>query len=68
MGMCPRYLNPDKGLFWACVYVIDYIYQATFYGGGFSTDEGVNEETKDGGEDREGRDTETITRDENNFV
>lgn len=39
MGMCPRYLNPDKGLFWGCVYVIDYIYQATFYGGGFSTDE-----------------------------
>ncbi len=39
MYMCPRYLNPDKGLFWACVYIIEYIYQATFYGGGFSTDE-----------------------------
>lgn len=38
LGICPRYLNPSKGLFWVVVYMLDYIYQATFYGGGFSTD------------------------------
>ena len=39
MGICPRYLNPSKGLFWLIVNILDYIYQATFYGGGFSKDE-----------------------------
>ena len=51
MGICPRYLNPSKGLFWLIVNILDYIYQATFYGGGFSKDEKSQNKTPHGDED-----------------
>ena len=35
---CPRISNPSHGLFWVCNFLLDYVYQATFYGGGFNKD------------------------------
>jgi len=35
---CPRVCNPSQGLFWVTTLMIDYAYQATFFGGGFNKD------------------------------
>jgi hypothetical protein len=36
--ICPKILNPGTGLFWLCNFMLEYIYQATFFGGGFNKD------------------------------
>lgn len=33
---CPRVCNPSQGMFWVATLLIDYVYQATFFGGGFN--------------------------------
>ena len=40
VGYQATYLNPSKALFWVVLHILDYLYQTTFYGGGFSKETG----------------------------
>jgi hypothetical protein len=37
-GTVPRFMDPSQGMFWITNTLMEYIYQATFFGGGFNRD------------------------------